>query len=208
MAVDKSVTQLVLYDEYSRKEVHDIFSPDTIFTPGAGTWGLQGVIPIPDRPGDWVFFVTFGQSQGEHKFDEVITEDGVLTWQSQPAQALNDKDVQQWIHHNDIANTIYLFLRTSSRRKYAYLGRLRYLRHDPAKQLPVYFEWQIIDWVLSSDKQKLLNLQLQKSPGASGVSQLSQPPELSGELTEVPPPLAMVTTSEQSTPQFKAKKNS
>jgi hypothetical protein len=91
MAVDKSVTQLVLYDEYSRKEVHDIFSPDTIFTPGAGTWGLQGVIPLPDRPGDWVFFVTFGQSQGEHKFDEVITEDGVLTWQSQPAQALNDR---------------------------------------------------------------------------------------------------------------------
>ena len=69
--------KLILYEEYSREEVHNIFSPDTSFTPQAGTWGLQGVVPIPDRLGDWVFFVTFGQTQGEHTFDEGITEDGV-----------------------------------------------------------------------------------------------------------------------------------
>jgi hypothetical protein len=45
--------ELVLYDHYSREDVHAIFSPDTVFTPQAGTWGLQGVVPIPDRPGDY-----------------------------------------------------------------------------------------------------------------------------------------------------------
>ena len=124
------MTKLILYEEYSREEVHNIFSADTIFTPQAGTWGLQGVVPIPDRPGDWVFFVTFGQTQGEHTFDEGITEDGVLTWQSQPQQSLNDRRVQQWINHDDLTHNIYLFLRTSIERRYAYLGRLKYLEHD------------------------------------------------------------------------------
>lgn len=32
---------LILYDDYSREEVHDIFASGTTFTPQAGTWGLQ-----------------------------------------------------------------------------------------------------------------------------------------------------------------------
>jgi hypothetical protein len=83
------------FDEYSRREVHEIFSPDTNFTPQAGTWGIQGVVSIADRPGDFVFFVTFGKRQGAHTFDEGITEDGVLSWQSQPQQTLNDPRVVQ-----------------------------------------------------------------------------------------------------------------
>ena len=201
------MTTLVPYEEYSREEVHDIFSPDTIFTPQAGTWGLQGVVPIPDRPGDWVFFVTFGQTQGEHTFDEGITEEGVLTWQSQPQQSLNDARVQQWINHDDLAHTIYLFLRTSRDRRYAYLGRLKYLEHDRERQRPVYFQWQIIDWSLSLEKQKLLNLQLQQI--ASTIPNFPKPlqsADFSGELTEVPPP-AQSKHSGQNTPQFKGKKN-
>ncbi len=80
--------KLKLWNSYTREQVHSIFSPDTVFTPQAGTWGLQGMVRIPDRVGDWVFFVTFGQQQGEHLFDESITEDGVLSWQSQPRLGL------------------------------------------------------------------------------------------------------------------------
>lgn len=29
--------KLVRYEKYSRKDIHDIFSPDTKFTPQAGT---------------------------------------------------------------------------------------------------------------------------------------------------------------------------
>jgi hypothetical protein len=70
---------LTKYHDYTRESVHSIFSPQTVFTPQAGTWGLHGIVPIPGRPRDYVFFVTYGQTQGEHVFDEGITDDGVLT---------------------------------------------------------------------------------------------------------------------------------
>ena len=63
---------LQLHMDYDRREVHDIFEPETAFTPQAGTWGLQGTVPIRHRPGDFVLFVTFGHQQGEHDFDEGI----------------------------------------------------------------------------------------------------------------------------------------
>jgi hypothetical protein len=67
---------LILYADYSREEVHDIFDPDSSFIPQAGTWGLQGIVKVPDRPGDYVFFVSFGQRQSGHEFDEGITTEG------------------------------------------------------------------------------------------------------------------------------------
>lgn len=103
--------KLVLYDDYSRNEVHDLFDPESTFSPQAGTWGLQGIIEIPDRPRDYVFFVTFGQIQATHEFDEGITPEGVLRWQSQPKQRLSDRTIQNLITHDEDKNSIYLFLR-------------------------------------------------------------------------------------------------
>ena len=117
------------YHDYSREEVHDIFAFGTPFTPQAGTWGLHGIVAIPSRPNDFVFFVTFGQSQGDHVFDEGVTEDGVLSWQSQPRQGFGSEQIQQLIRHDELQNSIVLFLRTNKRHKYTYLGRLKYLSH-------------------------------------------------------------------------------
>jgi hypothetical protein len=202
------MAKLVLYEEYSREEAHGIFSPDSNFTPQAGTWGIQGVVPIPDRPGDYVFFVTFGQTQGEHTFDEGITQDGVLSWQSQPQQTLIDRRVQQWIHHDEFVNNIYLFLRTSEERKrYAYLGRLKYLDHDRERERPVYFQWQVLDWSLTADKQSSLGLLLQKQkPGTADVSTLAPLPPIPDRLIEVQPP-PKHKASGQTTPQFRAIKS-
>jgi hypothetical protein len=58
---EEAMLSLELYRDYTRKEVHDIFAPDTPFTPQSGTWGLHGIIAVPDRPKDFLFFVTFGQ---------------------------------------------------------------------------------------------------------------------------------------------------
>ena len=124
------MTALVLYHDYSRQQVHDLFAPERPFTPQAGTWGLHGIIALPNRPGDFVFFVTFGQQQGHHVFEEGITEEGVLSWQSQPRQALNDRHIQQLIQHDESTNALYLFLRTRKHGPYTYLGRLKYLTHD------------------------------------------------------------------------------
>ena len=177
------------------------------FTPGAGIWGLQGVVPIPGRPDDYVFFVTFGRVQGEHTFDEGITEDGALSWQSQPQQTLDDRRIRQWINHNEFLNNIYLFLRTTTDRKYAYLGRLKYLDHDRERERPVYFQWQILDWSLPEDRRKLLGLELQ---GATlPATQLSKPPEprpARGDLVVVEAP-ARVQASGGTTSQFRSRKN-
>ncbi len=137
---------LKLWEEYSREDVHDIFSPDTEFTPQSGTWGLHGMIRIPDRLNDWVFFVTFGQEQGDHVFDESVTDDGVLSWQSQPRYELNSDVIKSLISHDDRVSNIHFFLRTKKTSKYGYLGRLGYLTHDTEREKPVYFQWQILDW--------------------------------------------------------------
>lgn len=138
--------RLDLYEAYSREEVHGIFAPETLFTPQSGTWGLQGIVSIPDRPGDYVFFVTLGQQQGEHVFDEGITKDGVLSWQSQPQHRLDSPKIEEWINHNELKNSIYRFFRTRLRSDYTYLGKLKYLSHDAEREKPVYFQWQILDW--------------------------------------------------------------
>lgn len=137
---------LQLWQEYTREEVHSIFSPETTFTPQRGTWGLHGMIRVPSRPGDWVFFVTYGQAQGEHVFDESITDEGVLSWQSQPAQRLEDAIIKELIQHDDRINTIHLFLRIKKGNPYGYFGSLGYLTHDGSRQKPVHFQWQLLDW--------------------------------------------------------------
>lgn len=137
---------LTLWDTYTRREAHDIFEPDTTFTPQTGTWGLQGIVRLRDSPRDFVFFVTFGKTQGDHAFDENITEDGVLTWQSQPSQHFKTPTITTLIGHDDLANSVHLFLRTRGDLPYTYFGKLGYLDHDPTLERPVHFRWQLMDW--------------------------------------------------------------
>ncbi len=155
---------LVLFDDYTREEVHDLFAPQAPFTPQRGTWGLQGIITLPDRPGDFLFFVMFGQRQGEHVFDEGITEEGVLSWQSRPRQGFHHPQIQQFIHHDELTHTIYVFLRTTSGRPYTYLGRLKYLAHDTEREHPVYFQWRLLDWPPPPAVMQRMDLGLQKLP--------------------------------------------
>jgi hypothetical protein len=126
---------LVLHLDYTRREIHDVFDPESLFTPQGGAWGIQGLISLPDRPGDFAFLVTYGRRQGEHTFEEGISPDGVLRWQSQPHQTLADKRILQLIRHDEDRHSIYLFLRANERRggasmPYTYLGRLKYIGHD------------------------------------------------------------------------------
>ncbi|MCA7886371.1 DUF3427 domain-containing protein [Burkholderia contaminans] len=137
---------LLLWNDYTREDVHAIFSPDTKFTPQAGTWGLQGMVRVPARRGDWVFFVTFGQEQGDHVFDESITKSGVLSWQSQPNQGLADEVIRELILHDERVNTIHLFLRTKRRAPYCHLGPISYITHDDQREKPVHFQWQLCEW--------------------------------------------------------------
>lgn len=138
--------ELIRYNKYSRKDIHDIFSPGTKFTPGAGYWGISGIIRVPETKRDFIFLVTYGQSQAEHEFDEEIDENGILIWQSQQSQKLQTPQIIELINHNHIVDNIYLFLRTDKKSDYIYLGLLAYVTHDKEREKPVYFKWQILDW--------------------------------------------------------------
>ena len=155
--------KLVRYDNYSRKEIHDIFSPDTTFTPGSGYWGISGIIKVPNMFHDYIFLVTYGQKQTEYEFDENIDENGILTWQSQPSQTLKTPQIQDLINHNHKTDNIYLFLRTNKKSNYTFLGLLGYVTHDNEREKPVHFKWQILNWSASEVKQAITDLKIEKS---------------------------------------------
>lgn len=155
------------YHDYDRSEVHDIFSPQTPFKAQTGTWGLQGIVKVPNRIKDYVLFVTFGQQQAGHIFDEGITEEGILAWQSQPGQDFQSFIIKDLINHNQLTDNIYLFLRTKKGTKYTYLGKLAYIDHDIERVKPVYFHWQILDWDISYEKLDDMNLVLALSNDTS-----------------------------------------
>lgn len=171
-------------EPYTREEVHEIFSPDTRFTPQRGTWGLQGIVAIQERPKSYVFFVTFGQEQAGHAFDESITDDGVLTWQSQPRQRLADPTIRNLIQHDDRVDAIHLFLRPRRTGPYVYCGPLGYLSHDIDREQPVHFQWQLMDW--PPPAAVLGELGIQPVP-ARPAGKLEIPAQ-AGALTEVPRP--------------------
>jgi hypothetical protein len=192
---------LSLYEDYSREEVHDLFAPDTAFTPQSGTWGVQGIVPIPDRPGDFVFFVTLGQEQAGHVFDEGITKEGVLTWQSQPRQGLRNPQIREFIEHDELKNSIYLFLRTNRRAKYTYLGILKYLSHDTERENPVYFQWQVLEW--SPPEEMLERMALALQPPKERTDEVI--PAVRDRLEEAPPPPPRVRKG-KGTRTFKTRK--
>lgn len=171
------------YQEYTRKDVHDIFAPSSRFTPKSGTWGLRGIISHPSKMDDFIFFVTFGRTDLGFTFQESVTESGILTWQSEPKQQLKDSVIQRLIHHDHRKNFIHLFLRTDRDRKFTYLGHLAYIMHDNEQEEPVLFKWQILDWDLNEKQAATMGLNL--IPDSSTNEPASRPINT---LIETPPP--------------------
>jgi Domain of unknown function (DUF3883)/Domain of unknown function (DUF3427) len=151
------------YGFYDRKEAAAALAPDYSFQSQVGSWGISGIVRFGDGP-NYVFFVTFGQKQGEHSFDEAVYQNGVVRWQSQPRQKLNHQVIRNLISHNHLTNDILLFLRTSSDTPYTFMGLLKYLNHDAERERPVHFHWEILDFDSSRDYEHLLGLKLQAAP--------------------------------------------
>lgn len=167
----------VKYQDYSRKQVHDLFEPDREYQAWAGSWGSAGIVRLPTGESDFVFFVTFGTEISGHRFDEGITRDGVLSWQSQPSQSLSTPRIQKFIAHNEDQNDIFLLLRTHKKKDYTYLGRLKYLLHDSTREQPVYFQWQVLEWDLPDSVLSRMGLTLDEpSLAESERSSVKVPP--------------------------------
>lgn len=140
---------LELYGKYDRRAAHDIFDPSSPFTVGAGSWGIHGIIRLPDSPRTFVLFVTLGKQEGAHQFDESINDQGILRWQSQPKQDLTSPAIADLIRHDDKTATVHLFLRTNRMRggvapPFTYLGPLRYHDHDIGRAQPAHIAWELV----------------------------------------------------------------
>lgn len=160
---------LELYGEYDRRAVHDIFDPDAPFTVGAGTWGIHGIVRLPDRPRDFVLFVTLGKQEGTHQFDESISDQGILRWQSQPRQDLTSAAIADLIRHDDNSATVHLFLRTVRMRfgvapPFTYLGPLRYHDHDVDRARPAHIAWELIAWPIPEHVRSGMQLSIVTEP--------------------------------------------
>lgn len=143
------VERLTLYGGYTREDVNNIFNPQTPFTPGSGIYGMHGLIRVPktNASPDFIFFITIGQNRTGYEFTENISKEGKLKWQSQPSQTLNNERIIQLINHDENRNNVFLFIRHGNQLKeYIYLGPLAYVSHDPRKERPVHFVWQIVEW--------------------------------------------------------------
>tara|TARA_X000000368_G_C22969458_1_gene684771 strand:- start:203 stop:1192 length:990 start_codon:yes stop_codon:yes gene_type:complete len=132
---------------YSRLEVFDIFNPKKPFDQIWKQWGIIKLEKyIDELKDDFIFFLTLGSEQAGHSFDEGISQNGILSWQSQPQNSFRSPNIQKFINHSELLNNIYFFYRENQDENYLYLGKLRYISHDRDREKPVYFQWQIIDW--------------------------------------------------------------
>jgi hypothetical protein len=166
--------KLELHSFYTREEVHDILSPNTIFTKSRGPWGIWGIVQIANS-NDFVLMMTAGTVIGEHEFDEGFTEDGLLRWQSQPKNTLKTEMIQSLINHDETTNNVYLFYRKNKKDDYCYLGLLKYLSHDEDSgqgMEPVNFNWQLMNWPISDEIIDFLNIKLE--PGLKLDKQIQQ----------------------------------
>jgi len=169
---------LCLYQDYSREEAFRVFNPSGEFK--RSSWRQSGIVSIKETPGDFVFFVTYGRSQGDYEYRDRVSRTGVLTWQSQPAQRLSTPQIQEFTQHDHKRNNIHLFVRNKSGLKYLYLGRLAYMNHDGEREQPVHFKWQILDWDPPARVLELLGIELGPDTPTSVQLVQTEPPPAPG----------------------------
>lgn len=138
--------RLVRYARYEREQVAHLFEPTCKYTAGAGRWGISGIVENPKDSGDFVFFVTLGKPREGNPYQDALTEDGFLIWESQTRHSLESAVVRKLISHDPLLNNIHLFLRQDTEAAYLYMGLLEYSSHDENTSKPVHFVWRIRDW--------------------------------------------------------------
>ncbi len=145
---------------------------------------------------DFVLFVNFTQHYTT-VFDESISLDGVLTWQSQPSQDLNSTVIQELIAHEELGGKIYFFLqphKTNTKSYYYYMGELVYKAHDEQKLKPVHFKWVLDSFPIPGNQLNMMELTLTTAntkAAASHQSQQSAPK--TGKLTKTASPAKETT---------------
>lgn len=147
------MNKLIQHSKYSREEVYALFNPPDEIN---STWKQWGIVPlgkfIHEMKDDFIFYLTKGSEVRGHSFDEGITSEGVLSWQSQTQNSFKSPNIKKFIEHNESLNNIYFFYREKAKESYSFLGKLKYITHDKTRENPVYFQWQILNWDAKKSK--------------------------------------------------------
>ncbi|WP_374538583.1 DUF3427 domain-containing protein [Chitinimonas taiwanensis] len=184
-----TASSLERYRTYDRRGIAEVFEPGGAFTPGAGRWGMPGIVESPKGSGHFVFMVTLGKPTEGNPYQDALTEDGFLIWESQSQQDFDSPVIRKLLVHDADARNIHLFLRPQAGAKYTYLGLLEYFSHDANKSKPVHFIWRVRNWDLSAASLKRLELPV-RSPLDPAYS-LAPEPALVHPLIQVPAPAAV-----------------
>ena len=116
---------LITKNKYSREDVYNIFNPAKPFDQIWKQWGIINLVKyVEELKNDYKFFLTLGTEGEGHLFDEGITKNGVLSWQSQEQNNFNSPNIKQFIKHDELLNNIYFFYRENEDDKYMYMGKL------------------------------------------------------------------------------------
>ncbi len=138
-----------------------------------------------------LFFVTLGMHES-NDYDDALTEDGLLIWKSQNQQTPDSPQIQRLVEHDENLHNVRLFLRTSKKEDYTYMGPLAFNDWDPLSKNPVHFTWRLLNWPLPSDVRSHFSAHIRPalSPLYHPEPEQTQP----GTLTEGLPPKATQKT--------------
>lgn len=146
------------YQQYDRYAISQLFEPGCSFSRGSGRWGIPGIVETPKDSGHFVFLVTLGEPVEGNPYQDAITADGYLVWESQTRHDFESKVIQKLLVHNEQQHNVHLFLRPTSNSDYFYMGLLAYHSHDAHKTNPVHFVWRVLNWDLSSGALQAMQL--------------------------------------------------
>lgn len=151
---------LSIYREYTREQLSQIFDPDLTFTTGSGRWGGSGIVPNVPIEDDFAFIVTL---EDQKKYEDYLTEDGVLCWKSQEQHTPSHKWIKTLNRHDAGRNMVYLFMRVNKGDPYTYFGPLALKMMDINTSNPVHFQWDLIAWPLPETVRKKFSKFIRKA---------------------------------------------
>lgn len=195
-------TALVRLQAYNREEIARVFEPEAKFTPGAGRWGMPGIVETPRDSGNFVFLVTLGKPDVNNPYQDALTLDGRLIWESQTKQSFDSPTIRKLLVHDPMVNNVHLFLRAQKGDKYTYFGLLSYFSHDPNKQNPVHFIWTVQNWDIDQNQLKCLGIPA--LPPLDPAFSLSPPVAVTALLARTDPPVIKAKPGRGTQPKKKS----
>lgn len=130
---------LEIQQRYSRDDVAQAFGEDH----GRGGKWMSGVVPVGDD--ELALFITLDKSgySGEHRYEDAFESPSRLRWQSQTRASPDNAWGQKHIEGGPDRRPHHLFVRSAKGDKFVYCGQVRYLDHESANPMTVW--WELLD---------------------------------------------------------------